>query len=382
MKNSILDVQSKIEKNVLSCDSDDVFFSSNPARNALLQKYTLAEQKIIKEIIVRAEKAGIGASRYILDYVLKKTTFSSDFIISKSKMISSDQAKLIALKDTDNFTYKICLNIIENMSKDMVFKFERSFIDKVSIEIKTKSLFEIQELTGIRTLSWTGVSEAIFYDGIVSDISEIDVLLTKLSETKGKLCIFARSFDQSVIDTIKTNNERGVFTVALFCLPIDIDTSNVFYDIAHITESSVYNVYEKSFLLKSLSKLTNVSYDGNKLSFSFNEKKHKDLLSRLLDEQKSITDDLVIESYKKRVASLSAKTMIVRVPKQMFFAGKLIEDIEFITKTYESLLRSGCFDLGEINLTGSVSLETAMSIVEHGGSLINLMKNTYHLRCE
>ena len=382
MKNSILDVKSKIEKNVLSCDNDDVFFSSNPARNALLQKYQLAEQRIIKEIVVRAEKVGIGSSSYILDYVLKNKEYSIDVALNNSKMITSNEALDLSLKNTSNITYNICLEIIKHMSKDMILKFERSYIDKASIEIKTKSLFDIQELTGIRTINWSGKSDSIFYDGIIADISEIDVVLTKLAESKGKLCIFARSIDQTTVDTIKTNNERGVFTVALFVLPIDIETSNIFYDIATVTEGKVYTVFEKSFLLNSMSNMFDVTYDGVKLSFTSNEQKHKELLLRLLEEQRNIVDDLVIESYKKRISYLSSKTMIIRVPKQMFFAGKLLEDVETTTKTYESFLRSGAVDLSVIGLSGIKPLETVMSIIEHGNSLIRLNKNLHHLRCE
>lgn len=68
-------------------------------------------------------------------------------------------------------------------------------------------------------------------DGVVSSVSEIHHLLERYSETKRRLCLFARGYEPEVIHTLAVNYLRGSLRVIPHRIPVSVDTINLLRDL-------------------------------------------------------------------------------------------------------------------------------------------------------
>jgi len=122
-----------------------------------------------------------------------------------------------------------------------------SLTGKLSV-VKSRSLASFVEATDGYVFSLpvllkqTGLyrnATVLCIDGYVENISEIHHILEYLAENKETCMLFVRGLSDDVLNTIKVNNDRGIFKIIPIRVPFDVDNANTMVDIAVVCGTDV-----------------------------------------------------------------------------------------------------------------------------------------------
>lgn len=233
----------------------------------------------------------------------------------------SDCEKVIEKYSTSLVAKNIVDFLIKNRNLDATINFALSETEN-SIELQNGYNFYIRNLLNIKETKINSCG-VILIDGIIENVSEIHLLLTKATELKTPIVLICRDFSNDVINTLSVNYQRKTLNV----IPIkasleDLDNLNIFSDLASVTLSNVITS-EKGDLISSV-RLESVKFvdsitiledriiienDGAENFVLLQLKK----LKERLENNNEIEDKVIL--IEKRIKSLSSKTAVIRVKR-------------------------------------------------------------------
>lgn len=209
------------------------------------------------------------------------------------------------------------------MGSDGRIFFELSDVTRAQIELRTGHYFDTAcpMLAAVHTQEWHAhdVKVAVI-DGMCESVAELDSLLSSAYETKQPLVIFARKFSDDVIHTISVNNRRKTLNVLPVVVPFDLDSVNILKDIAVVTDSDLTSSLEGKLIstidfgqLRTVDEIR-ATVTGVVVDHKLRDVTNLDVHTKSLREQMT-TNALVAPILAKRLRSLSARTVFVRVPR-------------------------------------------------------------------
>lgn len=212
---------------------------------------------------------------------------------------------------------------LEIMGADGRIFFELGDMNRAQVELRTGHYFDTAcpMLAAVHTQEWRAhdVKVAVI-DGMCESVAELDSLLSAAHETKQPLVIFARQFSDDVIHTISVNNRRKTLNVLPVVVPFDLDSANILKDIAVVTDSNLTSSLEGKLISTiDFSQLCTVdeihtSMTGIVIDHKLRDITNLDVHTKVLREQMT-TNALVAPILAKRLRSLSARTVFIRVPR-------------------------------------------------------------------
>lgn len=173
--------------------------------------------------------------------------------------------------DNQPLTTEVCTHSRRSSSKDILSSIKQLTSSQYETEVAKSVLLmggsttvNISEETGLRTvissrsgykikvtcsdLFWSASSASIIslydaksicIDGIVESVSEIHNIMDQSFETGQSVVIFARGFNDDVINTLAVNHSKGMLNVIPVTVPYDVTGVNQLVDIAICSKSDV-----------------------------------------------------------------------------------------------------------------------------------------------
>lgn len=300
---------------------------------------------IILEYAIKSEKLAPGS----FDLTIKKIINNKfEINLNNTSTVATienylDYVKKHFLdKNNDIGILEDAINLVGKNGKILI---EKSNNEVESIELTSGYTFncDIKSKNYINTTH--NNVKVICIDGYIESVSEFHNFLYSVSQSKDLFVIFARGYDDDVINTINVNNLRNSFRVVPVIMKFDMEGINILNDISVITKSHMLS----SNLGDDISRVTDKDASiVNKISFYDGKvviqnpydnyvKAHIKFLSNKRDELK---EDTIRELYNRRIKSLYPQQVIIR----------LRDDSNFV-------IRSQFFDY---------SLRVLSSIIQYG----------------
>jgi chaperonin GroEL (HSP60 family) len=312
------------------------------------------EVNSIIEIVIsnalEAEKISPGGLKKTLEKWLELDKIENQQIECFSPTIE-DLKQVISNSCDDKMLSSIIFEAINLAGIDGKISIEKSSNNLASIELIEDYQFDCsyQGSSSIKILS----PKIICIDGYVSTVSEINLLLESLVSTGHQLVIIAKGFDDDVINTIKINNARKIFSVFLVTIPFVLENINSIADISTVVGCIPISSHLGQ-LISTASVDNAVVIDEIKISpkriFIKNKKTKVGVFLHVENLKKKLKDDNVKDLYEKRIKSLNCHNVIVRLPDDKNFV-KFSQSIDFSLRSIKSMIEFGVSETKELAAT-------------------------------
>lgn len=229
-------------------------------------------------------------------------------------------------------------------------------------------------------------------DGIVANVHEIDQLLTKATETKEPLVIFAKGFENEILNTVNLNNKRGTFNIFLIKVDLEIESLNIINDIAVVCGTDIVSTLKGNALTfikyEDLPIVDYISCFKDNILIK-NEKVHSRVqisIDSLIKSRDSQTDETIIKLFNNRIRALTSNFVIIKVSsssaQERLFK---VEKIDEALRSIKSILTTGTFDtnysskmLSNMNIDSTLKEAFLSALKENriyaGSSIASAMK--------
>ena len=205
-------------------------------------------------------------------------------------------------------------------------------------------------------------------EGFIEKVSEIDSILTTLSEQKKSAVIICLGYSDEIISTVMANNRRGTFDVML-CRPSeDAIAINDLFDIAAASGSCFYGFQTgavslafKAEDLERASEEVVISSDKLRIKNSFSQRAANERAQKIKNQlgESDLKDDYL----KRRITSLTSNHVKIILPEstaQDKFSQ--IEEIDAALRCSNAITRYGVIDVPEDSIIPCEGRQIASSI--------------------
>ncbi len=193
------------------------------------------------EAIVSAEKRVPGSSYFVLcGFIASYMSSAVDLekYSEKSKFMDIDELNLAVSKvSTCEITTTVVRSALGAAGGSGTIRVKRS--DEHDIRIKVHEGYRFKSHVDPSFCKGVSCTEFDFLDcdvavidGVVSTVSEVHHLLEHYSQTKRRLCLFARGYEAEVTHTLAVNYLRGSLRVIPHSFPVSVDTINLLRDLS------------------------------------------------------------------------------------------------------------------------------------------------------
>jgi hypothetical protein len=309
---------------------------------------------IIMNHAIRAENIAPGGMELCLKVLVKselnpidKIEFSNlvSFLSDKSKHMTSQEVDLyLSLFFDDKKDYHLISELLKYSGLGSKIRIETTNSQITSVEMIEGYHFNVTTKLHVKK-SWQFKDvRCVCIDGIIEEVTEIHRLLSKYSKSDSNIqappiALFCRGYSNDVLNTISHNFNRNTLNLIPFEVPFDFEGLNTLADIAIISGSEVISS-EKGQLISSLdleniplvesihfAPLTaNIVLVNSKTKLAVNTQYKK-----LLELTKK-SEQFKVDLYEKRLKSLSANYIVIRMPDT--------SQLEIKTAQFDATLRS------------------------------------------
>lgn len=208
----------------------------------------------------------------------------------------------------------------------------------------------------------------IVVDGYISSPIELENILSECSKQHVPIVVFARGFDDEVVNTVAVNQKRGVLQCVLVKVPFSEVNLNVLGDIAVVCNSRVVSPmmgqHISTVKLSDLNFVESIVIDDSNVIITAPYTKTID--DRVLHiRSKTEINDVLLQANEARIRSLSPGVISVKVTK---------EDVQLVDRClrgYRSLV-----DRGTVVLCGRKVLTSAVAAsVLHSRELDTVLRS-------
>lgn len=365
----------KLGKNVAFSQRGQVRTSSSQILSLLNFSPENRLENIFKQMVfeyaMKSEKisaeSSISMLEFLLDFFYKKKRNSRiDLKQIKDDAIDDIQKNLKKPtgKDFKEFIGKnfkslmgevVCEAYILAGPSGKIF-FEHANVPNPIVELSKTYQFKIQPEINILMSSggtWKKSNVKVFcVEGFIDKVSEIDRILSEASKLKSSVLIVCLGCSHEVVSTVLTNNNRGVFDVAI-CHPVnDRFSINDVFDIATASSATLFDYQQpisttfEPECFESVCEEVEIFGDTlrirNKKSERATSKKVKELRKRL--EETEVDVDLEVDYIRKRIHSLTSKQVKITFPeKNSQEKFNEIEQIDKALRTIRSFVKYGAY---------------------------------------
>lgn len=340
-------------------------------------------KQIMHENIIKSEQiSAISAPimiKYLLNYVRKRIRLSSsgmsydeiDKIIEDDIKAHQDKIQKLMKRATfkdlkyfleENFREKIAeatLAALECAGPSGTITFEHSNVSNIIVEAKKFYEFDIipdENILIQKNYEWrqAGV-RTLCVEGFIETVSEIDRILSCVTEKKVPLLIVCLGYSPEVVSTVLLNNDRGTFNVMLAC-PIQEQYSvNDLGDMAQVF-GAPYHGYQTGAISSSF-KEEDFDVSCEEIIVTADRLKVRRKASRQAVEkrQKSLKkqigeSDFQDDYLQRRISSLSSNQVKISIPEktsQQKFSE--IEELDEALRCAKSIMRFGIIKISDDN---------------------------------
>lgn len=208
-------------------------------------------------------------------------------------------------------------------------------------------------------------------DGMIEEVSEIDKLLNKASETKQPLLIIANGFGEEVAATCKMNNDKGNTDVQLLRFSNDVWSLNVTNDIAIVCGTTPISSLQGHVISmvewNDLPVVDRVQMTLQQTNIENAKTQHSVLvhMKTILDKKKdanTLIEDIQ-NVYDARLKALAANAVYLHLPLTTEIENKTLRImIDNVLRNIKATLQFGSLNLE--NLTNAISKSPTNSIYE------------------
>ena len=351
-------------------------------------------KQIILEYVLKAEKTSALSSgimiRMFIDLYRRNDKLeriqekkSSVLLKQEVENILRDVQELMSRPDLltledflhRNFHFSVSSLVLESLKiagPTGKITFEHSNVPRPIIEADTSYIFDIipdQNLLILNDFEWKKNDVSILcIEGFIEKVSEIDSILTSLSEQKKSAVIICLGYSDEIISTVMANNRRGTFDVML-CRPSEEDSAmNDLFDIAAASGSCFYGfqtgavslAFKPEDLERSSEEVV-ISSDKLRIKNSFSQRAANERAQKIKNQlgESDLKDDYL----KRRITSLTSNHVKIILPEstaQDKFSQ--IEEIDAALRCSNAITRYGVIDVPEDSIIPCEGRQIASSI--------------------
>lgn len=190
----------------------------------------------------------------------------------------------------------------------------------------------------------------LIVDGLIENVSEIDVVLNRCHFDSCAMVIVARGFSPDVINTLRVNRARGTLNVMPVTAEFDVETVNVLIDIATVVGCDVVSSLKGELIstvrFDDLVSAKRVLCMGRSMTVVGDSSSTEAIgrhLKHLVEKKRSVTLLGVRSLLDERVRSLASSTVTIWVsaPSGLELTRK-IRDVDVALRTVKSSIAGGC----------------------------------------
>ena len=290
----------------------------------LEKKFSSKEKNCIYQMILShalsAERACSGTGTAVLKKFSGTETIDRDIFPDRTSILNfmsdldmSEKERNLLMTAFDLVSFGGKISIKKSRNLNYFIEMHEGYTFKVNSTIKTSKNVEIYN------------PFVLCIDGYLESVSEINNILEWCAEVKRPLLLMCRGLDNDVLHTIKTNNDRGSFSIYPFISSFDQDNVNTLVDIAVVCSTDVISSL-KGNLITSIDTSAIRSIDSavvttDSLIIRNDESKsqvqiHIDNMRKKIEERSDIKDLL-----STRLKSLSARSIDIYIPDDIRFSS-------------------------------------------------------------
>lgn len=216
---------------------------------------------------------------------------------------------------------------------------------------------------------WRGHDvRCLLVDGMIERVSEIDALLQRCNASGTSMVIFAREFDDDVVNTLHVNRLRKTLDVIPVRVAFDVETANVLSDIAAVVgcdvASSLKGELISTIAFDDVAVVPRVTLTGLNATVvnpatAHRVRNHLNMLQMKHDEEELTGSRQLID---QRMRSMAANSVVIRVPAGAGCNNEM-QTIDHALRSIKSSLMRGVVRPASLEMCGNVLLASCTSML-------------------